>query len=255
MGGKAFEDVAPISLELYQDLLPQLEMRLRLAGASKIKPVGSSGKRPVMGDIDLAVEHPCRDALAGSLSERYQVRKFGARQIAVRWPVRDTFVQVDLMVGDIQWLQWARFGPCRSEVKGVFRNLLINAVLRARADGDDIDRKRLTVDWDQGLCETVQTRRGKNCILAQWKTIESRLVSAEPDRVVNMIFGTGYVAQNILRFEDAVQAVKATVPNATQVLRSFVSEAEDLAKRAPHTLGSEPQQALAALKRIALTDG
>jgi hypothetical protein len=253
MGGKAFEDVAPITLEQYRDLLPDIESRLRVVGATKVKPIGSSGKCMVMGDIDLAVEHPSgRDALAGALAERFSVRKFGARQLAVRWPVNNGFVQVDVMVGDSNWLSWSRFGPCRSEVKGAVRNLLINAVLRERADGDSMDRKRLTMDWDQGLCEVVQTKRGKNCTLAQWKTTDSRLVTTDPDACVNMIFGKGYSAQDILRFEDAVRVVKEVLPNAAQVLRAFVTEAEDLAQRAPHTLGAEPQQALAAIKRIAL---
>lgn len=257
MGGEAFEDTQPIDLESYYRLYDEFASILFRVGAKEIAPIGSSGKKPIMGDVDIAVECDIdRDAFADNLSKFVEVKKFGSGSISARVPFPQCdgrYAQVDVLVGDLKWLKWARNGAEKSVVNGAIRNLLINAVLREGGSGDDLDRTRLTIDWDTGLYEAVQTKRGKDGkVLKQWKTINSRLVSSDPDEVIKQLFRFGYTSQDILRFEDVVEAVKMTVPNSKQVLENFVVEAEELAKKSPRLFGSKPQQALNAIRRIAL---
>jgi hypothetical protein len=256
MGGEAFEDTQPIDLESYERLCITFFPILTVNGVSKIEPVGSSGKKSLMGDIDLAVEcSVSRDKLADNLSQFVNVKKFGSGSISVRVPFPQgdgRHVQVDILVGDVKWLKWARNGAEKSEVKGVMRNLLINAVLREGCVGDDIDRIRTAIDWDSGMYEVTQTKRGKNGLLKNWKTTSNRLISSDPDFVVKHLFRFGYSCEDILRFEDVVEAVKMTVPRSKQLLNNFVIEIEELAKKSPRLFGSKPQQTLNAIRRIAL---
>lgn len=227
MGGKAFNDTSPVTLDLYREVMPKLEEELKKMGVTRIRPIGSSGKKAVTGDIDLAVECPeGRDVLQQRIMQRWTTRKFGANQISVRFEHNDKVIQVDVMVGDINWLSWARFSPCCSMAKGAARNLLINSILQMRSEGDDLDRKRLTIDWDRGLYETVQTRRGASGnVLSSWKTVRSSLITSEPDQVVKRVFGTLFKASDILRYEDAVEALKHSTPTALEIIKVFLDEA------------------------------
>ena len=127
MGGNAFTDTKPITLEEFINLMPVLQIELDILGASRVIGIGSTGKVDVMGDIDLAVEHPKgRDFLCehlGKLYGEHSVKKYGSRQLSVRYPnIDDTrYVQLDMIVGppgSSGWLWWAHYSPGMAPIKG-----------------------------------------------------------------------------------------------------------------------------------------
>lgn len=247
MGGRAFTNVQPITLDDYSKLLPVLGVELITYGAKRIIPIGSTGKAPVMGDIDLAIEYPSgRDALYEFFTRLYGddcAHRHGSRQLSIRYPVlvrsdiqiAQQYVQLDLVIcaiGDTAWAEWSHHSPgSSSPVKGVIRNLLLNTILREKTtsyDGDN--RKRLLIDWDVGLFEAMQEKRFienapfKTRFEPHWHTIQKTFVTDDPTKLINIVFGVGYGAKDALTFENVVKLT----PEKT--LKIFVNEMEKLAQ-------------------------
>jgi hypothetical protein len=177
-GGKAFDKARPIKIDDYGETLSSLRHDLEDLGASRIEPIGSTGKKQLMGDIDVAVEFDGGAAelfdLASAVFGSENVKKVGGNVVSVLYPVHSTrqHVQVDLMVGDVGYLSWARAGssttkghPDYSAVKGVVRNLLLNTISRFVSERvftgktTQLDRTRYAIDFDRGLFKIVQRTR------------------------------------------------------------------------------------------------
>lgn len=276
-GGHAFEGVGPIELEDFRDTWPAIQTDLRALGCTKIVPIGSTGKKLLMGDVDLAAEYPgSRDEFFDSASDvfgRDSVAKVGSNIVTVRYPVkghRDQFVQVDVMLGDPKYLAWSRYGtspvkghPDYSPVKGVVRNVLLNTINRFAAakvfpgQQTNTDRVRYSVDFDSGLFKTTQTRRPSKPgapPLKAWKTVSREMVSDDPDEIVQVIFGRGWTAHDLRSFEDVVEALKSSPElsgQASEILRTFAEEMRELVKTTPHMLGDDPEAALKYIDRVA----
>lgn len=232
-GGHGFDDVQPVRLAVLKETWPEIERTLRQAGATRIEPIGTTWKKDPMGDVDLAVTYePGRDAFMAALLPEFgasALRKVGGNIVSVAFPTvsggRPTgeLVQVDVMVGDVDYLTWARYGPSPdrghaeySAVKGVVRNMLLN-VIAEHVSGrvfpgkqSALDRERYVVDFDRGLFRVVQTKRrpGSEKPLASWKTLERELVASRPDEVVAVLLSGEHDASKYRRFEDLVDALR-----------------------------------------------
>jgi len=147
MGGNAFKDnptrrilreEIPGTLSWLAEWLPfsQDHMRSNL--------LGSAGKRPTSGDLDIAVSGQVDlDSLTQRLisvlgEDRVQSRP-GNRQIFTAVPIEGSVenghVQVDWMFGDIEWLHFSYFSPgdTESAYKGLYRTELIKAMVTSRS--------------------------------------------------------------------------------------------------------------------------
>lgn len=275
-GGHAFEDVGPISLEDFKRVWPNIKKDLTELGLTNVVFVGSTGKKPVMGDIDLAAEFSgTRDELFATASEQFghdNVTKVGANIVSVKYPItqqNDSFVQVDVMLGNTKYMSWSRHGTSTipghadfSPVKGVVRNVLLNVVNRFASmklfpgKTTEFDRTRYSVDFDRGLFKVVQTKRNKTPgkpPLKDWRTVERGLVSDDPDQIVEAMFGKGYKANDIKSFENTVEAIRSSDKLSDvshDILSTFVQELRNLVDKSPNILGDEPEKALKHIDQV-----
>ncbi len=279
-GGNAFSDVNPITLEDFQATWPSIKNDLKMMGCTKIEFIGTTGKKPVMGDVDLAVEYQgTRDEffdMSKSLFGEDSVEKVGSNIVSIRYPVKTNgnvedgnYVQVDVMMGKVSYLTWSRFGsspikghPDHSPVKGVARNVLLNVINRFMAEKifpnkqTELDRTRYSVDFDKGLFKVTQTKRNKDpkkSSLKDWRTLERELISDEPDIITQVMFGKNVKANDVRTLEGLVKVLKSsllTKSRAREILAAFVSEMHDLVAKVPHVLGDNPEQALNYIEQV-----
>lgn len=133
-----------------KDIEPTLDkfipLLTKLIPGSNFLPIGSTGKKPDNGDIDLAFE--CSLSLdqisALFVAEGYQTApNKGLGQVSVKFPQYDETgkeiglsVQIDLMVGDLNWLKfmYMGYGPDETAYKPLARTACIYALLRFAAE-------------------------------------------------------------------------------------------------------------------------
>lgn len=275
-GGRAFNDVGSISIEvLNAEWLGILEV-LRSFGADDIRPVGTTFKKPEMGDIDVTASHPeGREGLLSFAQELYgkeNVRRIGGNIVSFAYPLKSGCkVQVDVMVGDPNLISWSRFGPSNqqehpnySQFKGTVRQLLVSAILRNLSKKDfpgrqtEFDRERYSFDIDNGLFKVVQTRRGavkksgEHRVLKQWKTLNKDLVSKDPDEIVGILFGEGPRALDVLTFEDVLRELQGSTMLADdydEIIDSFIEDLETTIKISPFRLAKSEGAAMAVLEK------
>lgn len=273
-GGHAFSNVKPIALEDFKATWPHIKEDLKTLGCTKVEFIGTTGKKPVMGDIDLAVEFPGdREELLGLAQDMFgadSVDKVGPSIVTISYPVHAAdgglngdHVQVDAMMGKTSYLKWSRFGTSPTEghsdyspVKGVVRNVLLNVINRFTAEKtfpgkqSELDRVRYSVDFDKGLYKVVQTKRNKDpkkAPLKDWRTLDREHVSDDPDTIASVMFGKGVKANDIRTFEGLVSALRLSPhmrAQAKEILASFASEMHALVEKSPHVLGDNPEQSL-----------
>jgi hypothetical protein len=199
---------------------------------TRICPVGTTAKFDVFNDIDLAVEYKFgRDELFEKLKDGPikfgdGLIKNGTGVISIRWPFGINWVQVDLIVGEVNWLEWARYGPGpgESRVKGVVRNMFINSLLREMSDyyGGDY-RCRYLIDWDVGLFKAEQKSTGSEA--RPWKTTSKILLTSEPSNAVNVIAGR-ITSRYAATFEDWVQIIRVSPTKLRVQAHKFPIELE-----------------------------
>lgn len=269
-GGRALSETQPIHLDSLKQVWPQLERDIKALGIGKITPVGSTWKKDVMGDVDLAVSfNGARDELYTKAQKKFgSAKKIGSNVVSIAYPMPDgTVGQIDLMMGNPQYIAWSRFGPSSrqgdqdfSPVKGVVRNILLNVITRFTADADfpgeqsELDRRRHVVDFDRGLYKANQSRRGAKGPLKAWKTVKSEFVSDDPNAVAEALFGHGSRADSLKRFEDVVAALRSSdhlARLADDILASFVDELHEFNVKNPTVLGDDAASMLEYVETIA----
>lgn len=280
-GGHAFSDVKPIALEDFKETWPHIKEDLMTMGCTKVEFIGTTGKKPVTGDVDLAAEFPgTRDELfdmAQDMLGAGSVEKVGGNIVTMRYPVHakgggqtGDFVQVDVMLGNTKYMAWSRFGTSTipshadySPVKGVVRNVLLGVINRFASEVQfpgkqtELDRVKYNVDFDKGLYKVTQTRRNKDPKkppVKDWKTVEKELISDDPDVITSVMFGKGVKAQDIRRFEDLVAVLRKSPQlkkMAREILVTFAQEMRELVAKTPHMLGDNPEQSLDYIDQVA----
>ena len=151
MGGEAFSGLTTTirKEEVAQTLNALLINVLKPVGIDSYVPLGSTGKKAVSGDIDIAIGPvPTSDpkalkAIKDSLLKNIQAvvgadkAKLVGQNIALMVPIAgstDRFVQVDVMLsGDPQKTGWLMSGTGEG-VKGVYRNLMLSYIAKLRSE-------------------------------------------------------------------------------------------------------------------------
>lgn len=104
MGGNAFEKAEPIKLDDLPGVISSLEQLLNVSLADSF--IGSTGLKPIMGDVDLISPFPLSE-LSSKLSKYELSCNDNKRILKVLFPYKSKFVQVDFLYGNHDWLKWA----------------------------------------------------------------------------------------------------------------------------------------------------
>jgi hypothetical protein len=146
MGGKAFDNTSRIKLDDIEPTLKNLERHwgdYRLNGGHlKNHMLGSAGKKPESGDIDLNMDINAYDQekvakqLESVLGADNVKARPGNNQIFTSVPVPGTGqrVQIDFMFGDYDWQEFSYHSPKISAFKGLYRTELIKALVAFLSD-------------------------------------------------------------------------------------------------------------------------
>jgi len=217
---------------------------LKPVGIDAFVPLGSTGKKEMSGDLDIAVGPvPMSDtkalkAIKDGLLRNIQAiigpdrAKLVGQNIALMIPImgsQDRFVQVDLMLsGDPEKTGWLMSGT-GSGVKGVYRNLLLAYLAKIRSE--QRPGTKITISYPGGIQVT-----------------EDGAVTVPRTEDANVIVSTLGIPANpseITTFEDLV-SILAGVPDVSGRLLGFE---EYIARylQDPHT-SVEAAKAVTALK-------
>lgn len=170
MGGIAFKDSQGSSLasgverQYVKDTLDDLfANHLKDAGISGYEPVGSTGKKSIAGDLDIAVQPEQEDVkLAKTQIYRNLVGSLGADRVkvigpnlTVLYPIKgdpeERDAQVDLMIApDLESAGWLMAGVGDEGIKGIFRNVMLGHIAAERSKELGTHEK-LTVATPGGL--------------------------------------------------------------------------------------------------------
>ena len=144
-GGNVFkgEDGNPLTQRInLVDVKPTVQYLERISGLPLLdNMLGSTGKKPTSGDLDLAVDASkhTKDQLYNTLkSKGIEVTDLAKSGDSVHYkcPINgdpmNGYVQVDFMFGDPKWQQFALNASPDSEFKGVHRAVLLASIAKAR---------------------------------------------------------------------------------------------------------------------------
>jgi hypothetical protein len=264
-GGHAFDNVTTLFLDDFNSTFAAIKSDLQAIGCTNVIPIGSSGKKQLMGDLDVAADF---DGDRGTLFKLAQqkfgvdtVKSLGSNIVSISYPIVTNDpnrlgdrVQVDVMLGKTSFLAWGKYGTSTNEkhkdfsrLKGAARNILFNSITRVIAEidfpgqQDEWDRLRYMLDSDIGLQKVHQTRRNKasSVPLKAWKTVSRDVVSDDPNAIVKMIFGDEFNAFDITTFEKTVDVMytsRRVAPYANKILDDFYMGLGDLVKSRPELI-------------------
>lgn len=243
MGGNAFQNTQPIDSSLIPSVIRSIKRKL-------VVPVnfaflGSTGKKRICGDIDLAVshdEHGYQSFLA-RLQQVFGIDNIKAQpqlnQIYSRIAIPNTkgrkFCQVDFMIGNQSLLNFTNWAPdpTTSKYAGSHRTQLIKAVAKARSitayrDGRVVARLGLTLMSDTGLhygarwCPPRKDGKGFTSTMVKVTQDTAHEFSAlfpellylgdrtwqHPDEICEELFGCGTNEKDVNSFEDVAKRIR-----------------------------------------------
>ena len=133
MGGKAFDNTRRIFKEEIPDTLKSLEYQ---TGMTNLSLLGSAGKVPDSGDLDLNIDNVEYDfddvqQLLEQFVEPDNIRVRKANdQIFISFPIYGTTdrVQIDFMFGNAKWQDFSYFSAGRGVDAGIYRTELLKAL-------------------------------------------------------------------------------------------------------------------------------
>jgi len=144
-GGNVFKDAqgTPLTQRInLADVKPTVKYLESLTGSPLLdNMLGSTGKKPTSGDLDLAVDaskHTKEELYNKLISQGVNTTDVAKSGDSVHYkcPIngdpQDGYVQVDFMFGDPKWQQFALNASPDSEFKGVHRAILLASIAKAR---------------------------------------------------------------------------------------------------------------------------
>lgn len=263
-GGHALPGMQPVPLEAFSNEYGNLVHFLKQSGAKKIVPLGSTGKKELMGDIDLGIE---TDISIEDFQKRIEdiigpdkVTR-NATVVSFAHDFEGIVGQVDLMFGKANYLSWARAGtdPRKTPFKGVARNLLLNILAKTLSEmvfekeSSDVYKKRYIVDMDKGLFVNTQTKLSKDGKpLKDWKNVEKQFITDDPKEIVSVLLGEDFTVEDTLTFDDLVSAIKRSKlinKQANVIVRQFVDSIRNTATKRPDILGPRTLELMDQVER------
>lgn len=263
-GGHALPDMQPVPLELFKNEYPSLTQLLKDIGADKIVPIGSTGKKELMGDIDLAIEtelsiEEFQQRLEDLIGKNNVTRN--ATVISFAHDFGGIKSQVDLMFGKTDYLSWSRAGtdPRKTPFKGVARNILLNILTKVLServfekDNSEFVSKRYTVDLDKGLYVITRTKYGKSGkVTSNWNTKEKEFITDNPEEIVSILLGKNFTSKDTLTFEDLVSSIRTSPlvkDKADVIIQDFIQDIIYSNEKRTGILGPNTEQLILKLKK------
>lgn len=228
MGGNALQGTVRINQCNSNVTLKKIyaEFSRFLPEGTKMAALGSIDKKrynDTSGDIDMAVEATWDEVLmAVKMSHRVYREMKSVGIIFVEFPIGNSqcnqagqYVQLDLMVVDnIEYAKWAYHSPCywESQWSGLYRNRVNFNIAKycQLSYEDDNTWTRYWITHQDGLMWGRQTnispktgKVGKTIHLVGQKNY----ITKDPDKIVSFLYGTQYKANDILTFEQALNAL------------------------------------------------
>jgi hypothetical protein len=166
-------------------------------------PIGSTGKKPDNGDIDLGLETELSLQEIGDILDGLGVEHVvntGLGEVSSRFPqyddlgeVTDKFAQIDLMVGPQDWMEFMFFvpGPGISKFKPMTRTGLMYGLLRYGANPEPTDDGSV-IQWSLSPTRGIMKKKGvarinkKGVEVIDWKNITD--YEPSPDRFCEVAF-------------------------------------------------------------------
>ncbi len=206
-GGAVTSDRIPLknvnpTIEVFVDKV------LNFIPHQKYAIIGSTGKKPDNGDLDLGVETPLSledisQALRG-LDVEHMVMK-GLNEISCRFPQyeagahkTDLWAQVDLMIGNLDWLEFVFYVDRNTKYKPMARTGLLFGLLKVAAipvQGENTPAGPSETQWSfaptrgmflkQGTKRT--NRKGEEVI--DWKNVSA--YTPDPNKFCEVAFAQG----------------------------------------------------------------
>lgn len=237
MGGKCFDNVSRI---LKDDVEPTVGNLEKIVGISfKDRLLGSVGKKPSSGDIDLAIDDSVDSVvltakLQAALGES-NVRRIG-KLLTCSFPVanKNSNVQIDFLQGNIQWLKLLYHSSSNSQYSGAHRNGIIRAILRVRNcqyeySGDEVIKKhKYTWSPTKGLCLVNQERKLISSTYA--KTWTTTVVTVVPQNdIPSTIFNnSAATVEDLDSLETLVVAINNYYNAAEDIYREIANEFDSM---------------------------
>jgi len=232
-GGAALKGVSKLTQIEARHGIPDIIKKVsETTGVSpkKIVPIGSAGKKPrdddLSGDVDLAIE-TTPDVVSRAISELAHEGSYrsmpGINVYSFAHALHDQRIaQVDLIpVNNLTYAQWsynAHPKDLKADLKGAHRNEVMfavtkhthrNVLKRDKETKEPLEIERYYLDLSKGLMTGVQTRineKGKK--VKNFYTRDKRLLTDDPDRIAEILFGKGTTAEKVGNFEGAMKALK-----------------------------------------------
>lgn len=242
MGGNAFAKTQPVPIDRIPGTIKIVTKRI---GEFKYKTLGSTGKKPLSGDIDLAV--PSSDWTMESLS-KVLIQAMGEdnvkvqnqfNQIYTRVPIsgiKHKFCQVDFMIGNVDLLSFTHWAPeaGTSSYSGSHRTEYLKAIAKAQSitasrNGRVVARVGYTLFHDRGLvynarwCPPRKDGTGFTATMEDVKTDDIQefnkafpellfmksKVTTDPIQICSEILGFGVTPEKVNSYESAAVVVSS----------------------------------------------
>jgi hypothetical protein len=242
MGGNAFSKTQSVPIDRIPGTLKIVTKRI---GEFKYKTLGSTGKKPLSGDIDIAV--PSADWTIDSLSA-VLVKAMGEEnvkvqsqfnQIYTRVPIsgiKHKFCQVDFMIGDPVLLSFTHWAPetNTSLYSGSHRTEYLKAIAKAQSitasrNGRIVARVGYTLFHDRGLvynarwCPPRKDGKGFTSTMEDVRTDNIREfnnefpellfmkseITTDPEQICCDILGFGVNPTSVNSYESTAAVVRA----------------------------------------------
>ena len=219
MGGEAFKGLdgqhltTPITKSEVSPTLNRFYQILKGVGVQDLVPLGSTGKKEISGDIDVAIGPFAPEELKQKKAEivSYLKQELGddkakllGQNIAVMFEIsgrENEYVQIDVMLSLSPTDTGELMSGTGVGVKGVYRNLLLAYIAKLRSTDD----AKITISFPGG----VQVARGKEILIPRTEKLKEILGILGIDSVTD-----------VSTFENLVEYV-ATNPELSNSLYGF----------------------------------
>lgn len=251
---------------IYADVLPKLNLKksdTTLLGSTGKKDPKQNGKpEGSSGDIDLGISMKVL-MKANDLKDKSEVFEFlksigksyadckafpGLDVVSIAYPIvnvdgeqENKIVQLDLMpVDDLDYASWSYFSPAfdQSKYKALFPKEIYYACARycdtKVTEKGMMDGVEVPVSWDRfffdlakGLMKGTQTIKGKNKLTKSAKTTDKKVVSTNPQDVVNKFFGKTFKPNEVQTWEqvwDVIMSDDFVLKNKLQDILKMVKK-------------------------------
>ena len=247
MGGNAFEDQSgnPLTSQIKRsEVGPTLDSLLndvlKPIGIDSFFPLGSTGKKDLSGDIDIAIGPvPTSDAKALKILKDsilmgiqrivgQDKAKLVGQNISIAYPIsgnKNTLVQVDVMLSDDpSKTSWLMSGT-GTGVKGVYRNLMLSYLAKLRSE--ERPGTKITLSFPGGV-QVMQDNKVVTPRTEDTEAIVSALgISAKPSEIttfedlVSILSGDSSVSSKLSGFETYISRYLQSPDTSVEAMKAM----------------------------------